>query len=70
MSETHINAYVQEARERLLTAEAAVKDARESFDALEAQVRGEQVAEATPPAEPSPASEGEADTKTKKVKYR
>lgn len=70
MSDTHINAFIQETRERLQTVEAALRDANDSLDALIAKTRGESPAPTEPAEEPNPANEGDAQAKTKKVKYR
>lgn len=70
MADTHINAFVEEARESVEAAKAAVNDAEEKLNALVAKVHGANPEEQEAPAGPGPASEGEAESKSKKVKYR
>jgi hypothetical protein len=70
MADTHLNAWLEEARESLAAAKAAVRDAEASVDALEQKVRGHDPSPAETPQEPSLADGGEVDKKTKKVKYR
>lgn len=69
---THINAYLQDladAKQALVAAEAAVADAAARLNQARL-ANGEEVEEPTPPAEASPAHEGEEEAKTKKLRYR
>ena len=70
---THINAFISDAKEAIAAAQAAVYEAEDKLNALVTKAKG---ADPTPeelPKEPGvsgAASEGEAKSKTKEVKYK